>query len=78
MLESHSRTGGAVNLVESRPFDRLRTGYWSDGRWTAFWIATSAIPAEHNYLLNPLHPSFSKIKIGKPQDFITDLRLLNR
>lgn len=44
MLESHSRTGGAVNLVESRPFDRLRTGYWLDGGWTACWIATSATP----------------------------------
>lgn len=41
-------------------------------------VPSAVIPAEHNYLLNPLHPSFSKIKIGEPQDFITDLRLMNR
>lgn len=34
------------------------------------------IPAETNYLLNPRHPSFGKIGIGQPQDFITDLRLV--
>jgi hypothetical protein len=37
--------------------------------------APPLIPSETNYLLNPLHPSFSKIEIGKPQDFVTDLRL---
>ncbi|HYS84683.1 MAG TPA: RES domain-containing protein [Bradyrhizobium sp.] len=39
-------------------------------------VPSSVIPAETNYLLNPLHPSFSKIGIGEPQDFITDLRLI--
>lgn len=41
-------------------------------------VPSVVIPAETNYLLNPLHPSFSKIEIGEPQDFITDLRLINR
>lgn len=41
-------------------------------------VPSAAIPAEFNYLLNPLHPSFSKIEIGEPQDFITDLRLLKK
>lgn len=39
-------------------------------------VPSAVIPAEFNYLLNPLHPSFSKIEIGEPQDFITDLRLI--
>jgi hypothetical protein len=34
------------------------------------------IPAEANYLLNPLHPDFRRIKIGKPRKFETDLRLI--
>jgi len=38
-------------------------------------VPSSVIPAETNYLLNPLHPSFAKIEIGEPQDFITDRRL---
>jgi RES domain-containing protein len=39
-------------------------------------VPSALIPAEFNYLLNPLHPSFSKIEVGEPQDFITDLRLI--
>jgi RES domain-containing protein len=52
---------------------------WAKRKSSAVLAVPSAvIPAEHNYLLNPLHPSFSKIEIGEPQDFITDLRLVNR
>lgn len=38
-------------------------------------VPSSVIPAETNYLLNPLHPSFKKIDIGDPQVFLTDPRL---
>lgn len=38
-------------------------------------VPSSVIPAESNYLLNPLHPSFKKIDVGDPQDFLTDPRL---
>lgn len=34
------------------------------------------IPDERNYLLNPNHPQFAKIKIGKSEDFAFDPRLL--
>jgi hypothetical protein len=30
---------------------------------------------EYNYLLNPAHPDFGKIKIGKPRVFKIDPRL---
>jgi RES domain-containing protein len=33
-------------------------------------------PVETNYLLNPLHADFRRIRIGKPQKFATDLRLI--
>lgn len=49
---------------------------WAKRRSSAVLAVPSAvIPSEANYLLNPLHPSFPKIEIGKPQDFVTDLRL---
>lgn len=38
-------------------------------------VPSAVIPSETNYLLNPLHPSFSKLKIGAAQVFVTDLRL---
>jgi RES domain-containing protein len=34
------------------------------------------IPGEPNYLLNPAHPNFKKISIGKPEPFSFDQRLL--
>jgi RES domain-containing protein len=34
------------------------------------------IPGEPNYLLNPAHPDFRKIIIGKPEPFTFDPRLL--
>jgi len=41
-------------------------------------VPSVVIPTETNYLLNPLHPSFSKIEIGKPEEFVTDLRLIRK
>lgn len=39
-------------------------------------VPSAVIPSETNYLLNPLHADFKKIEIGKPENFITDLRLI--
>jgi len=36
----------------------------------------SVITGETNYLLNPTHPDFKKINIGKPEPFAFDPRLL--
>lgn len=41
-------------------------------------VPSAVIPAETNYLINPLHPAFGKIEIGAPQDFLTDPRLLRQ
>ena len=38
-------------------------------------VPSLVIPTETNYLLNPQHPAFSRIAIGKPEAFVTDLRL---
>lgn len=52
---------------------------WAKRRSSAVLAVPSAvIPAETNYLMNPLHPSFGRIGIGKPQDFVTDLRLIRK
>jgi RES domain-containing protein len=50
---------------------------WAKRRSSAVLaVPSSVIPAETNYLLNPRHPAFAKIRIGKPQNFVTDLRLI--
>ena len=49
---------------------------WARKRSAAVLAVRSAIvPADSNYLLNPLHSDFNRIKVGKPSTVETDLRL---
>lgn len=41
-------------------------------------VPSVIVPFERNYILNPAHPDFAKIRIGKPEPFAFDIRLLNR
>jgi len=49
---------------------------WAAARETAVLAVPSAIiPHEFNYLLNPLHPHFKRVRIGRPEPFSFDPRL---
>jgi RES domain-containing protein len=39
-------------------------------------VPSSIIPEEFNYLINPLHPNFKDIKIGRSEDFHFDRRIV--
>ena len=41
----------------------------------ALRVPSSIIPAESNYILNPKHPDFAKLQIGKATPFRYDPRL---
>ncbi|WP_345817652.1 RES family NAD+ phosphorylase (plasmid) [Paraburkholderia sp. PREW-6R] len=41
-------------------------------------VPSAVVPAEANYLLNPGHPDFSQIAIGRRDEWETDPRLLRR
>jgi RES domain-containing protein len=48
------------------------------GRSAVLKLPSAMVPRDHeeyNYLLNPAHPDFGKIRIGKPRDFRIDPRL---
>ena len=47
-----------------------------EARSAVLQLPSSIIPAEPNYLLNPAHPAFKSIQIGKPEPFAFDPRLL--
>ncbi|MCC6415557.1 MAG: RES family NAD+ phosphorylase [Opitutaceae bacterium] len=50
--------------------------HWLLARRSAILTVPSAvIPDECNYLLNPTHPDFSRVKIGQPEPFSLDPRL---
>jgi RES domain-containing protein len=38
-------------------------------------VPSVVVPGENNYLLNPRHPDFAKLSIGKPQPYRFDPRL---
>jgi RES domain-containing protein len=50
---------------------------WARGLESAVLAVPSAIvPVENNYLLNPMHPDFGKIAVGKCEAFSFDQRLI--
>jgi RES domain-containing protein len=52
---------------------------WTQERRSAVLALPSAIsPADTNFLLNPKHPDFKRIRIHPPTDFAFDPRLLGR
>lgn len=44
-------------------------------RNVALRVPSTVVPGEFNYLLNPAHPGFAKVKVGKPESFFFDPRL---
>lgn len=39
-------------------------------------VPSAVMPAEFNFLINPLHPDFQNITVGEPELLDTDLRLI--
>jgi len=54
----------------------LGTLWVEGGKSAVLAVPSSLIPAEVNFLLNPRHPDFCKISIGKPDNYRFDERLL--
>ena len=48
------------------------------GRSAALRVPSAVVPGEFNYLLNPAHPDFKRVKTGKPEPFSFDPRLRGR
>lgn len=46
-----------------------------EGRSAILAVPSVLIPKEWNYLINPQHPDFAKISLGKPERFRFDPRL---
>lgn len=50
----------------------------ADGQSAVLSVPSSVVPLERVFLLNPQHPAFPRIKVGKPQPFSFDARLLKQ
>ena len=50
---------------------------WARELFTAVLSVPSAVvPHERNYLVNPLHPHYRRIRVGRPERFTLDSRVL--
>lgn len=48
------------------------------GRSPVLSVPSAVVPLERNFLLNPAHPDFRRIRAGKPEPFHFDTRLTSR
>ena len=46
-----------------------------EGRSAALRVPSAVVPGEFNYLINPAHSGFKRVKIGRPEPFVFDPRL---
>lgn len=53
----------------------IGTEWARSGRTAVLIVPSAVVPAEHNILLNPFHPKFSRVRIGVPQSFHFDPRM---
>jgi RES domain-containing protein len=54
----------------------LGSAWAAAGSTAVLAVPSSVIPQERNYLLNPNHPDFRRIRAGEPEPFAFDPRLL--
>jgi len=54
---------------------RYGSGWLRRGRTAVLEVPSVIVPSESNYLLNPRHPDFARIRIGRPRPFVFDPRM---
>jgi RES domain-containing protein len=54
---------------------RIGDEWLASGRSLALAVPSAIVPEEWNYLLNPLHPAFAKLRPGRAVPFLLDPRL---
>jgi RES domain-containing protein len=65
------------NLQPASPSSRRLGDVWvRTSRSAVLAVPSVIVPGEMNYVLNPAHPDFKRIAIGKPASFSFDPRLL--
>lgn len=55
---------------------RIGDEWVAGARSVVLALPSAIIPGEFNYLLNPAHPDFARIRRKKPEAFVFDARLL--
>ena len=67
----HWRTSRGLEVTQ-----RIGDEWLASGRALALAVPSGIVPEESNYLLNPAHPRFGRLKFGRPMPFLLDPRLV--
>lgn len=57
------------------PSMRYGSAWVRRGRTAVLEVPSVIVPSEKNYLLNPDHPNFARLRVGRPTRFVVDPRL---
>ena len=57
---------------------RLGTAWAERNETVALALPSAVVPSEWNVLLNPLHPDFARLRLGRAEPFLLDPRLSSR
>ncbi|MBV9392402.1 MAG: RES domain-containing protein [Verrucomicrobia bacterium] len=76
-LEAGELPGDWRQSPEPNSTKNIGTKWVAEGRSAVLAVPSVVVPSELNYILNPAHPDFIKIKIGKPKAIDWDERLIN-
>jgi RES domain-containing protein len=63
------------SLPVSEPSQQVGRKWIEEMSGVVLQVPSSVVPRESNFLINPLHPKFSRLKIGSPQSLHIDERL---
>ncbi|MGA3241605.1 MAG: RES domain-containing protein [Bryobacteraceae bacterium] len=69
------RIGAARYLPRKRKTSDLGTGWVIRAATAVLSVPSVIVPSERNYLLNPAHPDFVRIRFSPPRPFTFDKRL---
>jgi RES domain-containing protein len=69
-LSRHWRTARGFETTQ-----RIGDEWLASGRALALAVPSAIVPEESNYVLNPVHPSFRRMRFGRPISSLLDPRL---
>lgn len=76
--EAHDLPNDWQSLSSRDALQSLGRTWLQGGTSAVLTVPIAVLPAERNYLINPLHPDFSEIKPGQAAPLDVDLRLLRK
>jgi RES domain-containing protein len=62
----------------SKSTQKIGDQFLTEGKYLALKVPSAVVQGEHNYLLNPAHEFFQKVKIIRVEEFSFDKRLFKR